>query len=171
VPSAAEKVVELYRRDEAFGVRAAALTAMAQLKSPEAFDSLKAAVEVDAPRSMLRNAALRGFGTLGDERAVPVVLEWTQLGRPLGSRAAAIASLARLSLANREVESQLIGYVSEPYPGVRAAALRSLGLRGDPSAIAPLEALLHNGAFGGDDEALASSIVQRLKMGSRPSGN
>jgi aminopeptidase N len=171
VPSATEKVAELYRRDEAFGVRSAALNAMAQLKAPEAFDTLKAAIDVDAPRSMMRNAALRGFGTLGDERAVPIVLEWAQLGRPLGSRAAAIASLARLSLASREVESQLIGYVSEPYPGVRAAALRSLGLRGDPSAIAPLEVLLHNGAFGGVDETLAASIVQRLKMASRPSGN
>ena len=171
VPSAPEKVVEIYRRDEAFGVRSAALTAMAQLKAPEAFDTLKAAIDVDAPRSMLRNAALRGFGALGDERAAPIVLEWAQLGRPLGSRAAAIASLARLSVANREVESQLIGYVSEPYPGVRAAALRSLGLRGDPSAIAPLEVLLHNGALGGDDESLAASIVQRLKMAIRPSGN
>lgn len=171
VANAPQKIADIYHTDAAFRVRAAALIAMAQLKSPEAFETLRSALDVDAPRAMLRNAALRGFGILGDERAFPIASDWAQVGKPLASRPAAIGSLARLALSNREVESQLLAYVSEPYPGVRQAALRSLGLRGDPSAIAPLEAMLRSGTFEGDDESLATSIVQRLKMASRPSGN
>ena len=53
--------------DPAYRVRAAALLALAEVKAPGAFDVLSAAVRSDSPDNMVRDAALRGMGELGDK--------------------------------------------------------------------------------------------------------
>jgi HEAT repeat protein len=112
---------------------------------------------------LLRNAALRGFAYLADERAVPLLLEWSAPGKPLESRPAAIAGLTRLGMQNREIEDRLIGYAGEPYRDVRLRAIRSLGERGDPSAIAPLEALVRAGRLDEDSIDEAQATISRLR--------
>jgi aminopeptidase N len=163
VPGLAARLAAIYQNDPAYGVRSEALVGLAQQKTPAAFDTLSAALNPDSPRDLIRNAALRGFGILGDERAVPLLLEWSALGKPLDSRPAALGALTHLGANNPEVEARLISYAGEPYRDVRERALRALGERGDTSAIAPLEALVQRGQLDEDSEQVAQQAITRLR--------
>jgi aminopeptidase N len=131
--------------DSAYRVRTAALGALARLKAPNAFDVLSAAVKSESPDDRLRDAALRAFGRLGDIRAVPILTEWSALGKPIRTRQAAIGAIAELDKSNKDITHMLISYLGEPYFEVKISAIFALGGRGDPEAIAPLEDLLHKG--------------------------
>lgn len=141
----AAKLESIAREDGSYRARASALEAIGQIKAAKAFDILNAAVAADSPDDILRNAALRGFGSLGDSKAVPLLLEWAAPGKPGDSRRAAIASLARLDKDNKEITRRIVSYLQERRQRLRWAAILALGNRGDASAIPALEALLKQG--------------------------
>jgi aminopeptidase N len=131
------------REDHSYRARAAALQALGRLKSPNAFSVLDAAVAADSPDGFLRDAALRAFGSLGSDKAIPLLREWSSVGKPIPSRNAALASLARLNKDDKEITRQIAAYLTEPRFPIREAAISALGNRGDASAIPALEAMLN----------------------------
>ena len=141
------KLSDIASNDAAYRVRTAALGALARIQAPNAFDTLAAAVKSVSPDDTLREASLRAFGRLGDTRAVPILVEWSAVGKPMGSRQAAIGAIAELDKSNKAITRMLISFLGEPYFDVRIAAIFALAARGDPDAIAPLEELLRNGAL------------------------
>jgi len=138
----AAKLNSIAKEDSSYRARASAVQALGRLKSSDAFGTLEAAVATDSPDGFLRNAALRAFSTLGDDKAVPLLVEWSKLGKPVESRTAAIYSLARLQKDNKEITTQIASYLTEPRHPIRMASIYALGTRGDPAAIPALEALL-----------------------------
>ena len=138
----ASKLESVAREDHSYRARASALQALGRLKAPNALETLNAAAKGDSPDGFLRNAALRSFGYLGDDKAVPLLREWSAAGKPTDARNAAVASLARLDKDNKEITKLIASYLSEPHAPVRMAAIWALGNRGDASAIPALEALL-----------------------------
>jgi aminopeptidase N len=141
-PAVATRLEAVAREDQSYRARAAALDALGRMKSPNAFATLTAAVAGDSPDDFLRNAALRAFGALGDDKAVPTLREWSSIGHPVRARSAAIGSLGRLDKDNPAITQLLAGYLSEPHFAIRFAAINALGNRGDASAIPALETLL-----------------------------
>ncbi len=103
---------------------------------------MTAAVNSESPDDILRKTALRSFGTLGDDKATPTLLQWSQRGKPIDVRAAAIFSLGRLDKKNPEITKQLVSYLGASRGFVRLATIHALGTRGDSSAVPALEALL-----------------------------
>jgi aminopeptidase N len=132
------------RDDHSYRARASALQALGRMKSPNAIAVLTTAAEGTSPDNFLRNAALRSLGSLGNDKAVPLLREWATPGKDMDSRAAAIASLGRLDKSNKEVTQQIASYLTESHFSARWAAIAALGNRGDASAIPALEALLKN---------------------------
>jgi HEAT repeat protein len=126
-------------------VRAAALRAIADLKAPNAFDVLTAAVNSESPDDILRDAALDGFGPLGDTRAVPILTAWSAPGKPLNSREEAIGAIAELDKKNKDITQALLSYLHDPRFDLRITAILALGARGDASAIGPLQDMRKNG--------------------------
>jgi len=137
------KLEVIAREDRSYRARAAALEALGRLKKPNAFNALSSAVVAESPDGYLRNAALRALGYLGDDKAIPLLREWSAPGKPLEAREAALASLARFDKENKEITKQIGSYLSEPRFPIREAAILALGSRGDASAIPQLEALLN----------------------------
>jgi len=144
-----ERLAKIAASDPAYRVRAEALQSLADSKSPNAYDVLTAAVHSDSPDDSLRRAALRALGDLGDDKAVPVVLEWSANGKPMTSRTAAISSLGLLDKGNKEITRALISYLEEGHRDVRFPAVLALGRRGDPDAIPALEKLKTQMEMGG----------------------
>jgi hypothetical protein len=127
---------------------------------------LTVAVKSESPDGITRNAALRALGSLGDDRAVPLLREWATPGKELSSRQAAISGLARLDKKNKEITTQIAGYLAEPHSPVRYTSVFALGSRGDASAIPALEAMLK-----GDDLSieLAPTIKEQIARLKNPS--
>ncbi len=138
-------LAEIAANDKAYRVRGAALRALGELKSANAFDTLAAAAKADSPDDTLRSAALSALGQLGDKRGVPILSDWAARGKPLETRSAAIFALGGLEKSDKEITNALISFLAEPYTEVRFPVILSLGRRGDPDAIPPLEALIKSG--------------------------
>jgi aminopeptidase N len=157
------KLADIAANDEAYRVRAAALSALATMKAPNAYDTLIAALQSDSPDDILRRAALGALGALGNDRAIPALLEWTALGKPFRDRRAAIASVARLDKKNKNITQMLIAYLHEPYFDVRQSAILAVLLRGDSGAIAPLEDLLKSGDLSIGERPHVEAALSALK--------
>ena len=157
------RLSDISRDDKAYRVRAAALTALGQLKPPGAREVLEAAVKTESPDDILRRAALRALGFYGDDQAVPALREWSQVGKPVRERTAAIASLGQLDKKNAEIESQLIGYLDDTDFDIRLAAVFALGERGDPAAIAPLQAMRTSDRTPSGTGPMIEQQITRLK--------
>jgi aminopeptidase N len=149
--------------DSSYRARAAALGAIGRIKSPKAYEILTAAVNSESPDGFLRNAALRGFGPLGDDKAVPLLREWAAPGKDINSRQAAISSLARLQKDNKEITNQIASYLNEPHAPIRFAAVFALGSRGDVSAIPALEALLKSNDLSIEMAPMIKNQIEHLK--------
>ena len=164
------KLEAVAKDDASYRARAGALQAIGRLKSPNAYDTLVTAVNGESPDGFLRNAALRGLGSLGDDKAVPVLREWSMPGKDITSRQAAIGSLARLQKDNKEITNQIAGYLSDPHFPVRIAAVFALGSRGDASAVPALEALLKSNDLSIEMTPMIKSQIERLKNPSAKGG-
>jgi aminopeptidase N len=159
----APKLVAMATSDSAYLVRAAALRALAQSKSDSAFDVLSSSARSDSPDDVIRRAALAGFGMLGDSRAVPLLLDWSAPGKPFACRYSAIASLAALDRSNGKITERLVSYLHEPYFDLQVATILALARRGDPSAAAPLRAMLHGKELTSVEEPYIQTALNVLQ--------
>ncbi|MGB2590937.1 MAG: M1 family aminopeptidase [Candidatus Acidiferrum sp.] len=159
----AAKLDAIAEDDGSYRARAAALQALGRMKAPGALATLNAAVAADSPDGFLRNAALRSMGALGDDKAVPLLLEWSAPGKPIESRTAAISSLARLQKENKDITRQLATYLTEQHFPVRFASIFALGARGDASAIPALETLLKSDDLSIEMAPMIKMQIARLK--------
>src|SRR5947207_5363646 len=159
----AAKLNSIAKQDDSYRARAAALQALGRLKGPNAFATLEAAVAADSPDGFLRNAALRSLGSLGDDKAVPLLLQWSAAGKPLDSRTAAINSLGRLQKDNKDITKQIAAYLSEPHFSIRMAAIYALGGRGDATAIPALEDVLKSDDLSSQMAPIIDAHIARLK--------
>jgi aminopeptidase N len=166
----ATKLEGIAKKDDSYRARAAALQAIGKMKPAGAYDVLVAAVDGDSPDGYLREAAIRGLGSLGDDRAVPLLREWTIPGKDFDSREAAIGSLARLKKDDKEITQLIAEYLKEPHFPVRTAAIFALGTRGDASAIPALEALLGSNDLSIEMAPTIKGQIERLKSPPGPGG-
>jgi aminopeptidase N len=157
------KLSSIAKEDSSYRARAAALQAIGRLKTSDAFATLEAAVAGDSPDDFLRNAALRSLGPLGDDKAVPLLLQWSAPGKPIESRTAAINSLGRLQKDNKEITKQIAAYLAEQHFSVRMASVYALGARGDATAVPALEALLKSDDLSIEMAPMIKGQIARLK--------
>ncbi len=155
----APRLTEIAANDKAYRVRAAALTALGSIKAPNAYEVLVAAVKSESPEDKLRDGALEGLGALGDDRAVPLLLEWAAPGKPFDTRSAAISAVAVLDLKNKAITQALIAYLQEPYIDIKFSSLFAVSKRGDPDAIPALENLVKSG-----DLALGTGPMVQMQI-------
>ena len=165
---ASKRLEKVYKDDKAYSVRGTALQSLAQDKSPGAAELLQKALAVSSPDDVLRRAALRAMGTLGDDTLGPALLEWSAPGKPSSLRGIAIGSLCRTDLKNHEITVRLISYLNESSFDIRYASIFALGRRGDPAAIEPLEALLKSGQLSISVPHTLEGLIEQLKAKNAP---
>ena len=159
----APKLTEIAGKDSAYRVRAAALLALGQRKSDGAMSTLENAAKTDSPDDVIRRAALRALGALGNDAAAPRLTEWLEPGKPTRLRTAAIDSLGKLAKKDGSVESRLIALLNDADFDIRLAAVYALGERGDPAAIEPLENLRKSGDIPSGGGPIIQQQIARIK--------
>ena len=162
-PLVGTRLTDIAGHDSAYRVRAAALLGLGQRKPDGAMNTLEAASKTDSPDDVIRRAALRAMGALGNDQAVPRLLDWTEQGKPVRLRAAAIASLGQIAKKDESVESRLIAQLDDPDFDVRFAAIFALGERGDPAGIEPLENLRKSGDIPSGEGPVIERQIARIK--------
>ncbi len=164
----AKRLQNIYKDDKAYSVRGAALQSLALDKAPNAESILEKALTISSPNDVLRSAALRAMGSLGDNSVVPALLEWSSPGKPSTLRGIAIGSLGRVDLKNHDITARLISYLNESSFDIRYASIFALGRRGDPTAVEPLEALLKTGQMSIGVPHAMEDLIDQLKGQSAP---
>ncbi|PYU29262.1 MAG: hypothetical protein DMG32_00380 [Acidobacteria bacterium] len=162
-PGLAARLAEIAGKDSAYRVRAAALLALGQRKADIAMGTLENAAKTDSPDDVIRRAALRAMGVLGNDQAAPRLLEWLDTGKPMRLRTAAIDSLGKIAKKDESVESRLIALLNDPDFDIRLAAVYALGERGDPAAIEPLENLRKSGDIPSGGGPVIERQIARIK--------
>ncbi len=87
-------------------VEGAAAAALGKTRQPSAFETLKDALGRDSFNQVVRAGAFAGLVALKDERAIPLVLEWTSYGQPDQARFAAIGALGSLGKLVKDKEKE-----------------------------------------------------------------
>jgi aminopeptidase N len=151
------------REDSSYRARGAALRSLGRMKATGTYETLVAGVNGDSPDGFLRVAALNALGSLGDDKAVPLLKEWILPGKDLNSREAALSGLARLDKNNKELTQLIAGYLQDPDFSIRRTTVFALGLRGDASAIPALEAMLQSKSLSIEMEPMIKEQIERLK--------
>jgi aminopeptidase N len=164
----AKRLQTIYKDDRAYSVRGAALQSLATNKASNAESILEKALATSSPDDVLRKAALRAMGSLGDNSDVPALLEWSSPGKPAALRGIAIGSLGRVDLKSHDITMRLISYLSESSFDIRYASIFALGRRGDPTAIEPLEALLKTGQLSIGVPHAMEDLIEQLKAKNAP---
>jgi aminopeptidase N len=158
-----KRLTNIYKDDKAYSVRGAALQSLASDKAPDAEETLEAALATSSPDDVLRSAALRAMGSLGDAKVVPALLEWSSPGKPSALRGIAIGSLGRVDLKNHDITQRLISYLNESSFDIKFATAFALGRRGDPAAIEPMEALVKSGQLSIGVPHAVEDLIAELK--------
>jgi len=122
------------------------------------------------------------IGALGDDRGVPLLLEWSAPGKDFDTRSAAISGLTSLDPKNKAITQALISYLQEPYIDIKLSSIFALTRRGDPDAIPALEALVKSGDLALGTGPMIQNQIDALKakaaaaaapptQGTQPSGS
>jgi len=167
-PALAARLSDVASHDSAYTVRAAAIESLAAIKAPNAYDILAASVAADSPDDILRRAGLSAFGLLGDDRAVPILLDWSAPGKPMRCRQSAIGAIAGLDRRNHAITAALVSYLQDSRFDVRLEAIFALGTRGDPGAIAPLQDMLKSGQLTQGEEPYIEESLSVLQKSQTP---
>ena len=162
-PGFPDRLAEISKRDDAYRVRDAALNSYAQLKPRNGLSLLQDAAKTDSPDDVIRRAALRAMGSLGDDKAVNTLLDWSEEGKAIGLRTAAIASLARLDKKNDNIGKRLTALLDDQAFDIRTAAVNALGARDDAAAIPALEAMLRRTDLPVNFSNVIQRAIDRLK--------
>jgi aminopeptidase N len=162
-PSLASRLADVASNDPAYSVRAAAIESLAAIKAPNAYDILAASVKGDSPDDILRRAGLSALGLLGDDRSVPILLEWSAAGKPLRCRQAAIGAVAGLDKRDKAITEALVSYLQDARFDVRLEAILALGERGDQDAVGPLEEMLKSGQLTQGEEPYIEESLSVLR--------
>ena len=145
-------------RDASYFVESEAAMALGKTRSKKAYDLLLKALAKDSYNDVIRRGAMHGLGELGDERAIPVLLAWTEYGKPPYARETAVTVLGKLGHGKPEVRKRLIDVLDDKNFYARLAAIEALEALQDAEAIPALQRLASQDVEGRLKGAAAKAV-------------
>lgn len=133
-----EALREMIYKDQSYYAIADALSSLAKVDRPRAAGDALAALEQDSHQETIVRAACDVLVELRHEPAVARLQSLLEEPLSPDRRIVLIGALARLKSDQPEYAEMLRRDLDNSRPGVRMAAIQSLGRLGDPSAIEPL---------------------------------
>jgi len=153
-------------RDASYFVEGEAALSIGKTRSKKAYDLLIKALAKDSYNEAIRRGAMQGLGELGDERAIPVLLDWTEYGKAPYARETAIEVLGKLGQGKRAVRNRIVDLLDDKNFYARMAAVDALEALGDAEAIPALQRLATQdieGRLKGAAAKAVRGITERLE--------
>ncbi|HEU4929134.1 MAG TPA: M1 family aminopeptidase [Candidatus Krumholzibacteria bacterium] len=147
---AASQLDTMIKNDFAYGVRAAAVTALVKTRGKNAARISADALKQESDQGIVRNAALNGLADLGDPAALDRIKGYTTSGNPRWYRHAAIGAYGKLAkLVEKDGERRraaefLYPSLDDWHLRTRAAAIDALAAIAEPSSVDPLRRVAEN---------------------------
>ena len=158
----------LAKSDRSYFVEATATSSIGKTKSSKSFELLRKALGKDSFNDVVRSGALAGFAALGDERAIPILLEWTTYGRSGFARRAAVHGLAKLGERRKDVTEALIALLRDKQLRVCLAAVDALGRMNAVDALTELDRVAGS-EVEGRLRSMAMEAAQKIRAGTQQS--
>lgn len=124
--------------DASYLVSAAAARSLGRTRVADAPTRLRPLLKRDSWADVVRAGALDGMAASGNEEFLPELFAWSEYGRPLRARRAAIAALAVLG-EGKKVREHLGKLLRDRDPHLRTGILLALERLGDPKARGVIE--------------------------------
>jgi aminopeptidase N len=144
-----------------------ALIGIARAGGRSAFGAIKAQLERTSHREMLHVLAFEAFAVLKDKRAIPLLVDATDLRWRNERRAGAARALGRLGVRDARVETRLIELLSDPWFRVRTSAATALVKLKSPRATAEIRKALDREVLDFTRSALEESLADARRKSSR----
>lgn len=149
---AATALSKLVQGDESYFVEADAAAALGKTRSDMAFTHLQQASHTSSWNDVIRAGVFRGLAELQDERAIPLLIDYTAYGQPSQARYAAIRALGKLGgekdPAPESIIDTLTTLLDEDPFRTRMAVLDGLESLDSPKTLAALQGLQHHNLDG-----------------------
>ncbi|HVP23168.1 MAG TPA: HEAT repeat domain-containing protein [Conexivisphaerales archaeon] len=124
--------------DPSYLVEAECLRSIGKTKSADAFDFIVKGMERPSWQEVIKVGGAEGLGSLGDPKAVPVLLDKVKLGNHIRVREAAATALGKVGRDNQEVTDRLTDLLGDYWFRVRGYSASSLAELKVSSAIPAL---------------------------------
>ncbi len=165
-----EVLKDLAHNDQHEFVRSRATESLGKTKLPQAFDELAKLVDKSSWRDQIRSHAYKGFRHLGDERAVPLLIEGAHYGQPKWARLFAVNALGTLGRARPDVDSLLIDLLKDPFSRLVHYVLEAIDERQLLTAVSEIDRLA-NQTVDGHLKFAAHMAAKRLRKGQAEKGD
>lgn len=157
--TAVESLIAYLQNDVSYYARAyAAISLGYYKKSDRAFEALKRNLSQDSFNDIVRFGIFQGFAEMGDQRAVPLAIDYLLHGKHFYGRMYAAYALGKLGRNDAKAIDSLLSMKSDPDTYVKEAAAEGLGMLNDSSLIPSLESWLEAEMEGRVRRMLRESI-------------
>ena len=161
----ASALIDRFKREPSYFVRAATLTSLGKTRVEGALDILTEAVRTTSWNGTIEAGAVRGLAELADPAATERIVEATRLGGDEGLRRAAVAALARqgqlVADARARVVDVLQALLDDPMFLVQLAAIAAAESLEDARLVGTLDRLSRS-AFDGRVRRDAAEAIARI---------
>jgi len=169
-PEITEMLVKAASTDESYGVRNAAIGALAERKATEHVDLLCELVHYDSQHQRVRTTALQALADLDEPRGLELAMQYSAYGNTDRARSTAIRLVGQLAKHDMEKAVPfLLSLLNDPEQGPRGAAISALANTRDQRAEEPLTAIANTDP----DPSMrrrATSALERMQEGQEESG-
>lgn len=135
----------LTQGDASYFVESEAAAALGKTRSADAFEPLQQAAGTPSWNDVIRSGVFRGLADLRDDRAIPLLIDYTAYGQPTQARYAAIRALGQLGgekdPAPDAIIDTLTRLLDEAIYRTRMATLDALESLGSPKTLTALQQL------------------------------
>jgi len=148
---------KIAENDSSYKVISAALYALSHVEDEHSFDFFSKFIDMDSHNDIVRSAAFHSLYYLKDERSIPIAIRFaSDTTQSNYRRTSALSLLKNVGVGNADVESLLIGLLSDSDRYVKKKAINILGSFKTEQSLSALKQL--------QETELSADIKRRLRI-------
>jgi len=165
----AESLKSLAESDASYFVQSAANTSLGKTRVDWALDAIRKSLDKESFNEIIRTGVFNGLAELKHKAGIPVLLEYTEYGKPPLARAAAATALGKLGEEKPEVKQRLLDLLNpDEHFRVKIGAINGLQKLNDASTLPALQSFAQT-ELNGMLKRIANMAARTIKESQKQS--